>query len=141
YDAAPSPGRLRLPPSNGRQDGMKRKHLSLAIGCVLMLPAAAWAQDAAPSGSTEAISAAEAAKQAAETKTLGAVEVTARRRTESIQDVPVAVTAFGEDQRKDLQAGDIGGLQGAVPNLNIVQGRGSANSVNVFIRGVGQPDA
>src|SRR3546814_17239992 len=33
------------------------------------------------------------------------------------------------------------GLQGAVPNLNMVQGRGSANSVNVFIRGIGQPDA
>ena len=41
---------------------MKRKHLSLAIGCVLMLPAAAWAQDAAPAGEqTEAISPAEAA--------------------------------------------------------------------------------
>src|SRR5690606_38756112 len=142
YDAAPSPGRLRLPPSNGRHDGMKRKHLSLAIGCVLMLPAAAWAQDAtAAAESTEAISPAQAAQQAAETRTLGAVEVTARRRSESIQDVPVAVTAFGEDQLKDLQAGDIGGLQGAVPNLNIVQGRGSANSVNVFIRGIGQPDA
>src|SRR5690606_27677857 len=33
------------------------------------------------------------------------------------------------------------GLQGAVPNMNIAQGRGSANSVNVFIRGIGQPDA
>ncbi|MDG6349054.1 TonB-dependent receptor [Luteimonas sp. 8-5] len=121
---------------------MKRKHLSLAIGCVLMLPAAAWAQDAAPAAeAAEAISPAQAAQQAAETKTLGAIEVTARRRTESIQDVPVAVTAFGEEQLKDLQAGDIGGLQGAVPNLNIVQGRGSANSVNVFIRGIGQPDA
>ena len=109
---------------------MKRKHLSLAIGCVLMLPAAAWAQDAAPATEpAEAISPAQAAQQAAETTTLGAIEVTARRRTESIQDVPVAVTAFGEDQLKDLQAGDIGGLQGAVPNLNIVQGRGSANSV------------
>lgn len=114
---------------------MKRKHLSLAIGCVLMLPAAAWAQDAAATP-------AEAAKQAAaETTTLGAVKVTARRREESIQDVPVAVSAFGEEQLKDLQASDVGGLQGAVPNMNIVQGRGSANSVNVFIRGIGQPDA
>jgi iron complex outermembrane receptor protein len=28
-----------------------------------------------------------------------------------------------------------------VPNLNIVQGRGSSFSANVFIRGIGQPDA
>lgn len=66
---------------------------------------------------------------------------TARRRAESIQDVPVAVSAFGEEQLKDLQATDISGLQGAVPNLNIVQARGSSNSLNVFIRGIGQPDA
>src|SRR5690606_23396862 len=42
---------------------------------------------------------------------------------------------------KDLQASTVEGLQGVVPNMNIVQGRGSANSVNVFIRGIGQPDA
>ncbi|MEO5566210.1 MAG: TonB-dependent receptor, partial [Luteimonas sp.] len=122
---------------------MKRKHLSLAIGCILMSPAA-WAQDAtsATTAEAEAATPAQVAKQDAETtKTLGAVKVTARRREESIQDVPVAVSAFGEEQLKDLQAQDIGGLQGAVPNMNIVQGRGSANSVNVFIRGIGQPDA
>src|SRR5690606_1041111 len=52
-----------------------------------------------------------------------------------------AVSAFGEEQLKDLQANSIDGLQGAVPNLNIVQGRGSSNTVNVFIRGIGQPDS
>ena len=36
---------------------------------------------------------------------------------------------------------DTTGLQGAVPNLNIVQGRGSSNATNIFIRGIGQPDA
>ena len=36
---------------------------------------------------------------------------------------------------------DLGGLQGSVPNLNLVQGRGSATSANVYIRGIGQPDA
>ena len=28
-----------------------------------------------------------------------------------------------------------------MPNLNIVQGRGSSNATNIFIRGIGQPDA
>ncbi|MGY0503942.1 TonB-dependent receptor [Luteimonas sp. e5] len=74
-------------------------------------------------------------------RALDAVVVTARRRSESIQDVPVAISAFSEEQLKDLQASDVSGLQGSVPNLNIAQGRGSANSVNVFIRGIGQPDA
>jgi iron complex outermembrane receptor protein len=40
-----------------------------------------------------------------------------------------------------LGASDATGLQGAVPNLNIVQGRGSSNATNIYIRGIGQPDA
>ncbi len=84
---------------------------------------------------------APAAGAARDATTLDGITVTARRRTESLQDVPVAVSAFGEEQLRDLQANNIDGLQGAVPNMNIVQGRGSANSVNVFIRGIGQPDA
>ena len=104
--------------------------LSLAIVMALAAPGL-HAQEA---GSAEA----PAAQSATE---LDGITVTARRRVESIMDVPVAVSAFGEEQLKDLQASDVTGLQGAVPNLNIVQGRGSANSANVFIRGIGQPDA
>src|SRR5690606_16291323 len=108
--------------------------LSLAIVMALGAPAlhAQQAADAAP----------EAATPQARTATdLDSVTVTARRRAESIQDVPIAVSAFSEDDLDTLQAADVTGLQGAVPNLNIVQGRGSANSTNVFIRGIGQPDA
>src|SRR5690606_23467542 len=72
---------------------------------------------------------------------LESVTVTARRRAENIEKVPVAVSAFSEEDLKDLQATNIDGLQGAVPGLNIVQGRGSSSSANVFIRGIGQPDA
>ncbi|WP_225764429.1 TonB-dependent receptor [Stenotrophomonas sp. Marseille-Q4652] len=110
---------------------MKRKTLCMAIGGVLLAPAIAMAQDA-PAASTQAGS---------QATTLDEVTVTARRRSESIMDVPVAVSAFGEEQLKDLQATTVEGLQGAVPNMNIAQGRGSANSVNVAIRGIGQPDA
>ncbi|MQP75730.1 TonB-dependent receptor [Stenotrophomonas sp. MYb238] len=109
---------------------MKRKYLSMAVGCALLAPAAfVQAQEQPqPAGQPQATQ-------------LDEVTVTARRRTESIQDVPVAVSAFGEEQIRDLQASTVEGLQGAVPNMNIAQGRGSANSVNVFIRGIGQPDA
>jgi iron complex outermembrane receptor protein len=69
------------------------------------------------------------------------VLVTARRREESLQDVPIAVSAFSAEQLRMLQAEDLAGLQGSVPNLNLVQGRGSANSANIYIRGIGQPDA
>ncbi|HVL30072.1 MAG TPA: TonB-dependent receptor [Sphingomicrobium sp.] len=69
------------------------------------------------------------------------ITVTARRTSENIQRVPSSISAFNERTLDRIQATDTTGLQGAVPNLNIVQGRGSSNATNIFIRGVGQPDA
>jgi iron complex outermembrane recepter protein len=69
------------------------------------------------------------------------IVVTARRTEESLQDVPASVSAFNGAALERLQATEATGLQGAVPNLNVVQGRGSSNATNVYIRGVGQPDA
>ncbi len=69
------------------------------------------------------------------------IVVTARRTEESLQEVPASVSAFSEAQMERLGATDATGLQGAVPNLNVVQGRGSSNATNIYIRGVGQPDA
>ena len=112
---------------------MKRTHLSVAIGMLLGVAAQAQAQAQAPNAAP--------ATGNEDAQRLDNVVVTARRREESIFDVPIAVSAFAESDLTEKQATAIDGLQGAVPNLNIVQGRGSANSVNVFIRGIGQPDA
>lgn len=121
---------------------MRRNHrhapLCLAIALGLAVPAA-HAQDAAQQQGQPATDAQATAKKTS--NELDQITVTARRVKESIQKVPVAVSAFNEDALKDMQASDVSGLQGAVPNMNIVQGRGSSNSVNVFIRGIGQPDA
>src|SRR3546814_7215725 len=118
---------------------MKRKHLSLAIGCVLLSPAA-WAQQAEPvEQQTQA--AAPATQDSAEARTLDAVTVTARRRVESIQDVPVAVSAFSEGDLANLQDSEVTGMQGAVPKPKMAQGHGSANGVTDAIGGIGQPAA
>ena len=69
------------------------------------------------------------------------IVVTARRTDERLQRVPSSISAFNERALDRIQATDTTGLQGAVPNLNIVQGRGSSNATNIFIRGIGQPDA
>ncbi|NDK38634.1 TonB-dependent receptor [Pseudoxanthomonas gei] len=106
---------------------MKRKHLSLAIGCVLLAPAA-WAQEAAP---------AEATSNAA---TLDRVTVTARKREETLQEVPVAVTAFTSEALDKLNINDIGDLDAQVPNLTIYAARGSSSTATAYIRGVGQAD-
>ena len=108
---------------------MKRKHLSLAIACTLLAPAA-WAQD----------SAAATEQAAQDATTLGAVTVTARKREETLQEVPVAVTAFTSDTLDKLNVRDIGDLDAQVPNLTIYAARGSSSAATVYIRGVGQSD-
>ena len=120
---------------------MKRKQLSLAIHGALAVSLLALAMPAMAQDAAQATDGGQQAGDKQDATTLDTIKVTARRREESIQDVPVAISAFGEEELKDLQASAIDGLQGAVPNANIVQGRGSANSVNAFIRGIGQPDA
>jgi len=69
------------------------------------------------------------------------VIVTARRTEESLQRAPLSVSAFSGEQLERTGATQTTDLQGAVPNLNIVQGRASSNATNIYIRGVGQPDA
>lgn len=117
---------------------MKRTHLSSAIGLVLGLALVAPLQ---AQQTTAGDAPKPTAAQQAEAKELQEVTVSARRREESLEKVPVAITAFSGEDMKDLQANSIDALQGAVPNMNIVQGRGSSSAVNIFIRGIGQPDA
>jgi len=109
---------------------INRKHLTVAIACALLAPAA-WAQDTTgPAPSTQSSS---------EATSLDAIVVTARRRSEWLQDVPVAVSAFSEQRLSDLQADDISGIQYSVPNLYLDKGDG-ANAV-IYLRGVGQNDS
>ena len=69
------------------------------------------------------------------------IVVTARRTEENLQTTPVAISAFSGQALQRAGATSLTDLQGAVPNLNLVQGRGSSNATNIYIRGVGQPDA
>ncbi|WP_417621377.1 TonB-dependent receptor [Parasphingorhabdus sp.] len=90
---------------------------------------------------TDDVSAQTTSSQAAENKSDpdNVIVVTARRREENLQDVPVAVSAFGQEALQNLQAANLGDLEGAVPNLSLHVGD-AANAV-VYIRGVGQVDS
>jgi len=76
----------------------------------------------------------------AQVTTLDVVKVTARKREETLQDVPVAVTALTAEQLDKLAVKDLSDLQGQVPNLTIYAARGSNTTITTFIRGVGQAD-
>ncbi len=71
---------------------------------------------------------------------LGTITVTARKREESLQDVPIAVTAFSAQKLEDFNVDDLSDLDAQVPNLTIYAARGSSSTVTAYIRGVGQSD-
>ncbi|WP_088308137.1 TonB-dependent receptor [Novosphingobium sp. B 225] len=70
----------------------------------------------------------------------GAIVVTARRREESLVDVPIAITALSGDQLAAKGAGDITALAETVPNVTLEASRATNSTLSAFIRGVGQQD-
>jgi iron complex outermembrane recepter protein len=76
------------------------------------------------------------AQEAAEEANSGEIIVTARRREESLQDTPVAITAIGTAQIESKGAVNMGDLQGAAPNLLITSQNSGAAAANLSIRGL-----
>ncbi|MET0375277.1 MAG: TonB-dependent receptor plug domain-containing protein, partial [Rhizorhabdus sp.] len=68
------------------------------------------------------------------------IVVTARRREESLIDVPISVTAISGDALARQGAVDITALQDKTPNMTLQVARGSNSTLIAFIRGIGQQD-
>ncbi len=66
--------------------------------------------------------------------------VSARRRNESLQDVPIAVSAFSADQLDKLGAVDLTDIEAITPNVTLETSRSTNTTLTAFIRGVGQQD-
>jgi iron complex outermembrane receptor protein len=71
------------------------------------------------------------------------ITVTAEKRAENVQEVPIAITAFSEDSLRAKGITDLHGLNGLIPNVNLDQGApfsGSNSVLSASIRGIGQDD-
>ena len=69
------------------------------------------------------------------------VITTAQRRTETAQDVPVALTVVTAEDLEIKQIEDTLDLQSFVPNLNLGTNTGTANAARIFLRGVGEDES
>ena len=102
---------------------------ALTVAIALMLPAqAAFAQDAQTTSTPSAT-------------TLDTVQVTAQRKVENLQDVPVSVSTINAQELDVFGAGgnDVRFLSGRVPSLNIESSFGRAFP-RFYIRGYGNTD-
>jgi len=96
---------------------------SLSLGCVIFL---------SPSQPVAA--------QDATALALDEVTVTARRREESLRDVPIAVSAFPGAQLEEAGAVNLTTLSNYTPNVTLEVSRATNTTLTAYIRGVGQQD-
>jgi iron complex outermembrane receptor protein len=71
------------------------------------------------------------------------IVVTARRREESLQETPIAVSAFSASDLEQRSLNNLMEVGSFTPNVSMATGQsgsGGANNGQVFIRGVGQID-
>jgi iron complex outermembrane recepter protein len=97
---------------------------AMATTSLIGLSAPAFAQDAAKPAATAA------------SEDTGEIIVSARRRDETLQSTPVAITAITTAQIASKGAVNLGDLQGAAPNLLITQQNSGAAAANLSIRGL-----
>ena len=129
----------------GRNTSLRARVNLLAAASSVALAAPALAQQT-PAGAGEYQSA------------VGEIVVTAQRRTERLQDVPIAITVLGEEELVRAGVKDVLDLGTVAPSLNItrfggtaslrIRGVGSSiisegqeNSVSIYINGVLQQSA
>lgn len=100
-----------------RKPGKFRTLTPCALGCALLTPALAQAQQ------------------------LEEVVVTAQKREQSMQEVPIAVTALTGNALEQQSITNIEGLNNSLPNVQINHFSNSPDSAVFTIRGVGVNDA
>ena len=103
----------------------QHKALALAVFSALCAMPQAYAQTAATPPSADE-----------EPKTLATMTVTAQKREEAMQDVPISVTALPEQLLKDTGVRDIKDLQVLVPGLTVTSTQSEALTT-ARIRGIG----
>jgi len=67
------------------------------------------------------------------------IVVTAQKRTENLQDVPIAISALSADKVDRLNIRDSRDLSGLAPNVTIVQSTTSNSAAVISIRGISSP--
>jgi outer membrane receptor protein involved in Fe transport len=83
------------------------------------------------------------AQDATQAGGLEEIVVTAQKRAENVQDVPIAISAFTASTLKERAVGDVSQLSSLSPNVNFDAGTpfsGTSAVLSAYIRGIGSDD-
>lgn len=116
--------------SNSRSFGAAKSNLGVGIKASLLATSTIFIPYIAAS-----------AQEGTQTRTLNPVVVTAERKDDNLQDIPLAVTALPAEALSDQQIITTKDLGRAVPNLVVSNNVGLGTSVTYFLRGVGSSES
>ncbi|WP_269533252.1 TonB-dependent receptor [Chitinimonas sp. BJYL2] len=111
----------------------------IALGALSLTPSA-YADTPAADAATEATTAESQTGAQAEVSDLGSVVVTAQRRSQKLQDVPVPITAISGDAVRDKQIVSSADVERLAPNLSGQATGGRSAKPRWFLRGIGTND-
>lgn len=116
--------------TSGLHAPVRQTLLSATAASALLLSAAAYGQT--QSAQTE---------DTVDIFTIEEIVVTARKRSESLQSVPMAISAFDGKMLQERGMNKVSDIGKFVPNLNITRfGAGNPSATGIFIRGIGIQD-
>jgi iron complex outermembrane receptor protein len=111
--------------------------LTLAVTPFALLCTAARAHADSPSAPEEPAAGRSTSTEDSRASSLSEIVVTAQRRKERIQDVPISISALSSDEMARRGVSDVKDLQGVVPGVSMTGFAGATNDGLISIRGVG----
>lgn len=117
---------------------LKKAFFVASTALVTSIATPASAQDTADGSSAETTG--------AERQTEGGISeiiVTAQKRAQNVQDVPIAISAFAGDALKERAVADVSSLSNISPNVTLDAGSpfsGSSSVLSAYVRGIEQSD-
>ncbi len=105
---------------------MKKLELLAATALTLFLATPAFAQETPPADDTSS----------QEYQSANDIVVTATRRNETVQDVPIAITAIGPELLQNAGVDNVRDLEQLAPSVQSSTGQSSATGTTIYIRGI-----
>lgn len=118
-------------PDSNNKKRFKLTRAPLATAIWLAMSSLALAQDSAPAADPEAAAKVEDGEAVLET-----ITVTAQKRTENLQDVPISMQVLGTDQIEELHIADIDDVFKLSPSVSFQRQAELPGSYVVYMRGV-----
>ena len=106
---------------------LNRKLLSVALGAAAALPSAGALAQESSAQDTGGL--------------LDEIVVTAQRREEKVQDVPIAISAFSADQLEKLNVTEALSIGKLIPNLLAFNNTGISTANSYYLRGIGNTES